>query len=488
MQTLFPVVPKCTLGVALPLAVLLSATPTQAQVILDEQFTGGASTTGFTITSADTSDCAWIYAPGGLTPNAFNQDFDGALPEGAGFDGDFAFIDSDECGASGIWVNTWLVSPTFDASVSGDLRLEFSHQFRARLESYARVEVFNGTEWSEVAFWTEFDEGYPNPAVDAQIDITQAAGGSAVAQVRFEFQGGWDWWWALDNITITRLDCTAPVAAATVVEDCENDQFNISVNVTSLGDAPSVDIVANGVTEATLNAPGVQVIGPFANQTNVEVTVTHPDALCNLVMDSLTYNCGPCLNTDLFPEDTLAVDWSGAVTPIATNMFTGSEYCAIGGVIGGAQYEVIHEGGAFITVREGTFDGPVVGEGYSPLTFTAQNTGDHFAHFTVDDQCNTDNTGVWAASVQLLGPIGIDETGHLPALRAYPNPAHDQLFVELAPLGSVSMRVMDALGHTVLTLPASRTLNVQALAEGTYVLETLDRAGHPVARARFMKH
>lgn len=184
-----------------------------AQVVLNEDFTGGMSTSGFTV--ADTSsDCSWIYAPGGLTPNAFNRDYDGALPSGAGFDTDFAFLDADECGASGIVVNSYLVSSTFDASAPGNYILSFSQQFHARLESFARVEVFNGTTWNQVANYTTEDVGYPNPAVTTTINITSATGGSSVAQLRFEFSAGWDWWWALDNIMVERVNCAAPEGLA----------------------------------------------------------------------------------------------------------------------------------------------------------------------------------------------------------------------------------------------------------------------------------
>ncbi len=190
-------------------AVLAFTTSTNAQVVLNEQFTGGASTTGFTV--ADTaSDCSWIYAPGGLTPDAFSQLGGGALPTGAGFDTDFVFLDSDECGASGITVNSYLISAPFDASATGSYILSFSQQFRARLASFGRVEVYDGNTWNQVANYTTTNVGYPNPAVTTSINITTATGGSAAAQIRFQFSAGWDWWWALDNIMIERVSCAAP--------------------------------------------------------------------------------------------------------------------------------------------------------------------------------------------------------------------------------------------------------------------------------------
>lgn len=191
-------------------ATLLSA---DAQVLLDERFTGGASTTGFTVTSED-SDCDWIFAPAGLTPGAFNRDNGGSLPTGAGFDGDFAFLDSDECGPSDIIVNSTLVSPTFNAAGGNILSLSFSHQFQARVQSFCKVEVSNGSTWTEIVTYTGTNVGYPNPAASATFDITTAAAGSATAQIRFQFSSGWDWWWALDNIMVTASNCAFPTALA----------------------------------------------------------------------------------------------------------------------------------------------------------------------------------------------------------------------------------------------------------------------------------
>jgi hypothetical protein len=469
----------------LALAGIVLAAALPAQIVFEENFTGGASTTGFTIESVD-SDCDWIYAPGGLTPNAFNQDFGDTLPTGADFDSDFAFLDSDECGESGITVNSFLISPLFDASQGGSYRLRFSHQFKARLESFCRVEAFNGTDWTEVGYWTEENVGFPNPAVEEEIDITAATGGSPSAQVRFQFSAGWDWWWAIDAITVVRLDCTQPTASATVLEDCANDQFNVSVEVTDLGDATSLGIIANGTNVGTVTEPGSQLIGPYASLEDVTIVVAHTDPLCDLEIGTVTYNCGPCLNTDLFPEDTIAVDLTGDTLVIATNMYAGSEYNAIGGIVAGEQYEFTHAGGAYITVRELTYDGAVIGEGYSPLTVTAVNTGDLFVHYTLDDQCNTDATGSFEATVQLLIDTEIDELAAA-GIRIYPNPTNSTLFVDLRGMAPVNIRVNDLLGHLVLEEAMTSRVDVSRLTNGTYLLTVLDAQGTVLARTRFAK-
>ena len=43
--------------------------------------------------------------------------------------------------------------------------------------------------------------------------------------------------------------------------------------------------------------------------------------------------------------------------------------------------------GGYVTVRSGTFDGPVVKQGNSPLTWTATSTGTHYIHWTTDASC-----------------------------------------------------------------------------------------------------
>ncbi|MBS1581148.1 MAG: fibronectin type III domain-containing protein, partial [Bacteroidetes bacterium] len=200
---------------------LLLAPGAGAQTLIEEHFTGGASTTGFTV-SMEGGDCQWVYAPTDLTGQNFNMDDDppGALPAGGGFDSDFAFIDSDVCGGgSGVTVNTFLTSAAFDASVAGNYVLSFSHQFRARLESFARVEVFNGSDWVQVANWTGDGDptgniGFPNPAAVTTLNITAATGASANARVRFHFSSGWDWWWAVDNVLVERADCIFPADLA----------------------------------------------------------------------------------------------------------------------------------------------------------------------------------------------------------------------------------------------------------------------------------
>jgi hypothetical protein len=102
------------------------------------------------------------------------------------------------------------------------------------------------------------------------------------------------------------LDCTPPAATVISTDDCANNQFTITVNVTSIGDGTSVDLLysVNGGADQTAQT-GVQVgaydVGPFTVGDVVNVTVAHSsDPMCNLHLNNLVsqntcptiINCG----------------------------------------------------------------------------------------------------------------------------------------------------------------------------------------------------
>ena len=179
-------------------AAVAFSTVVQAQVIFNEDFTGGASTSGFTVGQL-AGTCTWTYGNPGAR-----------VITGAGFDADFAIFDSDICGSSADSSAAALVSPAFDASGGGNFVLTFDQSFREVTPTVANVEVWDGSQWNVVYSPAGSSVGYPNPAVTTSINITGATGASAVAQVRFHYGGDWRYWWAVDNISLESVSCIYP--------------------------------------------------------------------------------------------------------------------------------------------------------------------------------------------------------------------------------------------------------------------------------------
>ncbi|MEO0898154.1 MAG: PKD domain-containing protein [Bacteroidota bacterium] len=145
-----------------------------------------------------------------------------------------AVFDSDDYSDNSLAEDVALESPSFDASaVSGPITLSFDHYFEDGAGGAYAVEVFNGTSWTSVLSGTV---ATANPQAEA-IDITTAAGGSAVAQVRFRWTGDWSFWWIVDNIDVTAA--SAADVGISFIElpeaDCDLSPDSIRIGVENFG-------------------------------------------------------------------------------------------------------------------------------------------------------------------------------------------------------------------------------------------------------------
>jgi Secretion system C-terminal sorting domain len=245
------------------------ASNAQQQTLWLEEFDGGATTTGFWVDSTNVTDCRWEYAPDSVSLFDFNQDFSGSWPAGPGFDSSFVFLDSDACGGTSVVVNSYVTSAPFDASDVGVYVLHYTHQFRARLASFCRIEASpDGITWTEVGYYFGTDVGYPNPAVIDSVDITVATGASANALVRFQFSAGWDWWWALDSVSVTFRPSTLGLAEASdnsvhIFPNPVNDVLNVRYPGTQVLNAEVFDAMGRRViTDNMSRVLAVQALVP----------------------------------------------------------------------------------------------------------------------------------------------------------------------------------------------------------------------------------
>jgi subtilisin-like proprotein convertase family protein len=121
--------------------------------------------------------------------------------------------------------------------------------------------------------------------------------------------------------------------------------------------------------------------------------------------------CNNASADGLYPASPTTPDAGGAVTVIADDQYEGSEYSVITGIQSGSDYVFTHDAGSYITVRQGTVTGPIVGEGYSPLTITAAAATNLFVHWTLDDQCTVGGIStLHETTVQLVIPPTCDAT------------------------------------------------------------------------------
>jgi hypothetical protein len=114
--------------------------------------------------------------------------------------------------------------------------------------------------------------------------------------------------------------------------------------------------------------------------------------------------CDMSAEDGLWPFLSVTPDAGGALTTINTAQFEGSEYSVLTGIVSGNFYQVEHTAGSYITVREGTVDGPVLTSGFALVAFTAASTSDLYVHWTLDEFCAVGGTaGSFLTTVQDFG-------------------------------------------------------------------------------------
>ncbi|MUU79817.1 fibronectin type III domain-containing protein [Winogradskyella endarachnes] len=109
------------------------------------------------------------------------------------------------------------------------------------------------------------------------------------------------WGVTLDfTVNIQELLCTLAEADYTVIPDCDNNQFFIDVNITSMGDATSLEL-SNDFDTSTVQATatGIHQVGPFPFGSTVKVFVTNEqDNNCVISSENFEVLACPPVNDD----------------------------------------------------------------------------------------------------------------------------------------------------------------------------------------------
>jgi len=165
-----------------------------------------------------------------------------------------------------------------------------------------------------------------------------------------------------------------------------------------------------------------------------------------------------CINQNQFGFALVNV----ADTVIISTCSTFEEYSAvyfmqIGFEYQFASYENVSGNPAFITVRSGSANGPVVGEGYSPLNVVAGSSYSHYVHWNTDSVCGTSSNCATSTAICLTCIMwnGIDENIKATSvLTSLPNPTSgpSQVVFTTAETGRTLVEVYDMSGRNVATL------------------------------------
>lgn len=250
-------------------------------ILLSENFNGPTNnwTTTNTSTGGTVADAAWTLRPNNYFYNASS----GADPTFSSNDNtQFYLSNSDDQGSGGTTATT-LVSPAFSTVGQSALTLTYYHHYRfnSGTGDRGRVEVStNGSSWTTVQTHSS-TQGAANGFVLATVDLG-AYVNQPTLQIRFRYSASFDWWWAVDNVTVTG-DATGALSyawASTPSGFTSNSQNPTGVSVTETTNYQVTITTPAGCT-ATASV-GVTAIEPPNAGSNGAITVCSIDAAVSL--------------------------------------------------------------------------------------------------------------------------------------------------------------------------------------------------------------
>jgi hypothetical protein len=493
-----------------------------AQTYLSENFASGALPAGWANDSAGmVSSNLWL----------FNNPYSRSIT-GVGFDTHFAIFDSDE-GSSNDQINenATLTTPLIDiSSATVSVFLGLDEQYRGIADTSGSLRtieysVDSGATWLLVDT-TVLDIGYPNPAVHSEYDLTAAVGHQSI-MVRFNFRGSWDWWWAIDNVSVfQRTTCVSPpnagVAHSSLDLVCPDSFFNfildsadVALGITyqwqSSPDNTTWTDMTNDTTIYVLNlqqtamtyyrcavtcsgntAYSVVALVDMAPPTQCYCTPTYTfgcDALNKVAINTLLNDSTGCNGQ---PNNYILYPDTGSLT---TTLGTGDSYDF---TIASGPGSGIHGAGVWFDFnQDGDFDD--ADEYYHISDSIPENSADITIQLMISPSALLGSTRMRVRYVYDAAVLSSDDCGDqsfgetedynvtitigsaveenaLTAISVYPNPANNSLRIS-GRSGKLDLTMMDQTGRLVKSASLTSSyseINVLDLAEGIYVLRMTD--------------
>lgn len=229
----------------------------------------------------------------GLNPNSsdwvkVNSPYSIKLTSIASNDNSSFYISNADDLGPGASLDASLVSPSIDLAGVSSAELTFYHYFKGYFSNMtnqttsARVEV--SVDQGAWQLLKEYDApspdvGTPDNFAVQTIDLSNYTGSNDV-RVRFRHEGGWGWYWAVDNVSVARSYLDAQVEWTPTTDLYFDDQGTLPYD----GSPASVVYVKGNANGQTTYTASLDVLGcnPVTNTVTVNVTeVVAPTGAAN---------------------------------------------------------------------------------------------------------------------------------------------------------------------------------------------------------------
>jgi hypothetical protein len=270
----------------------------------------GSWTTVNNTTGGTPANTAWTIRPNPYTsPNATPVTFNS-------FGGSNFILSNADFGGSGTLVFTILQSPSFSTVNYTTLNLSYRHYYRflSATEAFVEVSTDGGANWTTLKSYTS-TQGTPTAFVADSVNMDAYVGQSDVS-VRFRYQDGWSWYWAIDDIVVsgnqTVQPCPAPLMATGAVSRKNHNGVDHDINLPLSGNS-GIECRGPSTTANPANPINpYQIIFSFANDVTVDGSTTPPPSAATLALEPGGTGTVSGITVDQTgPGSTVTVDLAG---------------------------------------------------------------------------------------------------------------------------------------------------------------------------------
>ena len=213
------------------------------------------------------------------------------------------------------------------------------------------------------------------------------------------------------------------------------------------------------------NRPKIRYTATYTG--NVRVLVNQYNCTTNSTNTTVRWRCESCAppgctNTSQYPTSSFVAPAAGTTYSIVTNQWQ-SEYNQMTGATAGHTFvSTASIGGTWITVRSGAYNGALVAQGATPLSWTASAGGTYFIHYNTNSSCGTASTGMTTTVQNTTPPAAcLNSTMYPTSSFAAPAPGSSAYQISTCQYQSEYNHMTGA--------PAGNTFTSTASFAGTYI-------------------
>jgi len=309
-----------------PTAVVITpATPTIcAGSIQQLDATGGAPSPTILSENFNGATNSWITinnSTGGTTPalTAWTLRPDGYVYSSFGTwhsnDNSQFYLSNSDVAGSGITTSTILQSPSFSTVGYSDASLTFYHYFKW-YSLFAKVDyTTDGANWINLKTYAA-DAGAVGAFVQDNITLPAGALNQASVKIRFEYDGGWDYFWGIDNVSIIGTPDPLPFTWSPTT-----NLFTDAAGTISYTGGAATTVYAKPTSDATYTATATT--GAGCTNTNSSTITINPTSVGGTATATETTLCSGTYTTITLTGNTGNIQWQSSSDGSTWNNISG---------------------------------------------------------------------------------------------------------------------------------------------------------------------